>query len=91
LPYTFIFIFSGFIISDVGVVVIAHRVTTDLWRMQGLGTTGTLVSICQNEQFTFSFLQNTYLYLVQVVTCAASIVATWYIQRHWEIDVKKIV
>jgi MFS-type transporter involved in bile tolerance (Atg22 family) len=73
LPYTFIYIFAVFIISD------------------GLGTTITLVSICQNEQFTFSFLQNTYLYLVQVVTCAASIVATWYIQRHWEIDVKKIV
>jgi hypothetical protein len=59
--------------------------------MQGLGTTFTLVSICQNEQFTFSFLQNTYLYLVQVVTCAASVAATWYIQRHWEIDVKTIV
>ncbi|KAN0137282.1 Autophagy-related protein 22-like protein [Lactarius tabidus] len=56
----------------------------------GLGTTAMLVSICQNEQFTFSFLQNTYLYLVQVVTCAASIAATWYIQRHWEIDVKTI-
>jgi len=72
LPYTFIYIFAVFLISD------------------GLGTTATLVSICQNEQFSFSFLQNTYLYLVQVVTCAASIVATWYIQRHWEIDVKKI-
>jgi MFS-type transporter involved in bile tolerance (Atg22 family) len=72
LPYTFIYMFAVFIISD------------------GLGTTSTLVSICQNEQFMFSFLQNTYLYLVQVVTCAASIVATWYIQRHWEIDVKTI-
>ncbi|KAH9018896.1 MFS general substrate transporter [Lactarius pseudohatsudake] len=54
----------------------------------GLGTTLTLVAICQNEQFTFSFLQNTYLNLVQVVTCAASVVASWYIQRHWKIDIK---
>ena len=59
--------------------------------MQGLGTSVTLVSICQNEQFTFSFLQNTYLYLVQVVACVVSVVGTWYIQRHWGIDVKKIV
>ncbi|KAI9467374.1 MFS general substrate transporter [Lactarius psammicola] len=54
----------------------------------GLGTTLTLVAICQNEQFTFSFLQNTYLNLVQVVTCAASVVASWYIQRHWKVDIK---
>jgi len=56
----------------------------------GLGTTLTLVSICQNEQFKFSFLQNTYLNLVQVVTCAASVVASWYIQRHWKFDIKKL-
>ncbi|KAH8987572.1 MFS general substrate transporter, partial [Lactarius hatsudake] len=54
----------------------------------GLGTTLTLVAICQNEQFTFSFLQITYLNLVQVVTCAASVVVSWYIQRHWKIDIK---
>ncbi|KAI9467373.1 MFS general substrate transporter [Lactarius psammicola] len=54
----------------------------------GLGTTFTLVAICQNEQFSFSFLQNTYLNLVQVVTCAASVVASWYIQRHWKVDIK---
>ena len=61
------------------------------WAIQGLGTTLTLVSICQNDQFQFSFLQNTYLNLVQVVTCAASIVASWYIQRHWKVDIKKLV
>ncbi|CAK5263395.1 unnamed protein product, partial [Mycena citricolor] len=31
----------------------------------GLNTTGTLVSICQNDKFSFSFLQNTYLGLSQ--------------------------
>ncbi|KAF8261788.1 MFS general substrate transporter [Lactarius quietus] len=56
----------------------------------GLGTNVILVSICQNEQFKFSFLQNTYLYLVQVFTCAASVIASCYIQRHWKIDIKKM-
>lgn len=35
---------------------------------QGLNTTGTLVSICQNDKFSFSFLQNTYLGLAQAIT-----------------------
>lgn len=35
---------------------------------QGLNTTGTLVSICQNDKFSFSFLYNTYLGLAQAVT-----------------------
>jgi len=56
----------------------------------GLGTTFTLVSICQNDQFTFSFLQNTYLNLVRVVISAASVFASWHIQRHWKIDIKKM-
>ncbi|KAN0128536.1 Autophagy-related protein 22-like protein [Lactarius tabidus] len=56
----------------------------------GLGTTLTLVSICQNDQFEFSFLQNTYLNLIQVVTCGASVFASWYIQRQWKIDIKKM-
>jgi MFS-type transporter involved in bile tolerance (Atg22 family) len=56
----------------------------------GLGTTLTLVSICQNQQFKFSFLKNTYLNLVQVVVSAASVVASWYIQRHWNVDIKKM-
>ncbi|KAH9010775.1 MFS general substrate transporter [Lactarius pseudohatsudake] len=54
----------------------------------GLATTVVLVAIIQNEQFTFSFLQHTYLTLVRVVTCGASVVASWYIQRHWKLDIK---
>ncbi|KAI9447647.1 MFS general substrate transporter [Lactarius indigo] len=54
----------------------------------GLRTASTLVSICQNKQFKFSFLHSTYLNLVQVVTSAASVVVFWYIQRHWKIDIK---
>ncbi|KAH9013511.1 MFS general substrate transporter [Lactarius pseudohatsudake] len=38
----------------------------------GLNTTGTLVAICQNDKFTFSFLQNTYLGLAQAITSTAS-------------------
>ncbi|KAI9447640.1 MFS general substrate transporter [Lactarius indigo] len=54
----------------------------------GLGATSVLVLIRQNEQFTSSFLQSTYLNLVQGITSAASVVAFWYVQRHWKIDVK---
>ncbi|KAH9018899.1 MFS general substrate transporter [Lactarius pseudohatsudake] len=46
----------------------------------GLNTTGTLVAICQNDKFTFSFLQNTYLGLAQAITSTASTLGFWYIQ-----------
>lgn len=72
LPYTFIYLFSFFLLAD------------------GLNTTGTLVSICQNERFSFSFLQNTYLGLAQAITSTASTLGFWYIQRHWKIPTKKM-
>jgi len=56
----------------------------------GLNTTGTLVSICQNDKFSFSFLQNTYLGLSQAITSTLSTLAFWYIQRHWKISTKKM-
>ncbi|RPD66777.1 MFS general substrate transporter [Lentinus tigrinus ALCF2SS1-7] len=56
----------------------------------GLNTTGTLVSICQNDKFSFSFLQNTYLGLAQAVTSTASTLGFWYIQRYWKISTKKM-
>ncbi|KAK0230189.1 MFS general substrate transporter [Armillaria fumosa] len=56
----------------------------------GLNTTGTLVSICQNEKFSFSFLQNTYLGLSQAITSTASTLGFWYIQRYWKISTKKM-
>ena len=91
LPCTFTYLFALFLLSDVGAVVIAYYGDTNSVRIQGLGTTLTLVSICQNEQFKFSFLQNTYLNLIQVITCGASVFASWYIQRHWKVDIKKMV
>ncbi|KAJ8584857.1 MFS general substrate transporter [Rhizopogon salebrosus TDB-379] len=54
----------------------------------GLNTTGTLVSICQNDKFSFSFLQNTYLGLSQAITSTISTLAFWYIQRYWKISTK---
>ena len=57
---------------------------------QGLNTTGTLVSICQNDKFQFSFLQNTYLGLAQAVTSTASTLGFWYIQRYWKISTKRM-
>ena len=59
--------------------------------MQGLNTTGTLVSICQNDKFEFSFLQNTYLGLSQAITSTVSTLGFWYIQKYWKISTKKMV
>jgi len=56
----------------------------------GLNTTGTLVSICQNDKFTFSFLQNTYLGLAQAICSTASTLGFWYIQRYWKISTKRM-
>ncbi|KAH9986350.1 MFS general substrate transporter [Russula compacta] len=56
----------------------------------GLNTTSTLVLICQNDKFTFSFLQNTYLGLAQAITSTASTLGFWYIQRYWKIPTKKM-
>jgi len=56
----------------------------------GLNTTGTLVLICQNDKFNFSFLQNTYLGLAQAITSTASTLGFWYIQRYWKISTKKM-
>jgi len=54
----------------------------------GLNTTGTLVSIVQNDKFQFSFLQNTYLGLTQAITSTLSTGGFWYIQRYWTINTK---
>ncbi|EIN11046.1 hypothetical protein PUNSTDRAFT_133100 [Punctularia strigosozonata HHB-11173 SS5] len=56
----------------------------------GLNTTGTLVSTCQNDKFSFSFLYNTYLGLAQAITSTASTLGFWYIQRYWKISTKKM-
>ncbi|KAG1782927.1 autophagy-related protein 22-like protein [Suillus placidus] len=56
----------------------------------GLNTTGTLIAICQNDKFSFSFLQNTYLGLSQAITSTISTLAFWYIQRYWKISTKKM-
>jgi hypothetical protein len=55
--------------------------------IQGLNTTGTLVSICQNDKFSFSFLKSTYLGLAQAITSTAATLGFWYIpsfrQKGW--------
>ncbi|TRM67466.1 autophagy-related protein 22-like protein [Schizophyllum amplum] len=56
----------------------------------GLNTTGTLVSICQNDKFEFSFLYNTYLGLSQAITSTAATLGFWYIQKYWKISTKKM-
>ncbi|TFK46944.1 MFS general substrate transporter [Heliocybe sulcata] len=56
----------------------------------GLNTTGTLISLCQNDHFHFSFLQNTYLGLAQAVTSTASTLGFWYIQRWGRVRTKRM-
>ncbi|KAH9062327.1 MFS general substrate transporter [Lactarius vividus] len=40
---------------------------------------------------SFLLSDHTYLTLVRVVTCGASVVVSWYIQRHWKLDIKKMI
>jgi MFS-type transporter involved in bile tolerance (Atg22 family) len=54
----------------------------------GLNTTGTLVSIIQNQQVKFSFLQLTYLGLAQAVCSTASTFGFWYFQKYFKIRTK---
>ncbi|KAF8530049.1 MFS general substrate transporter [Hysterangium stoloniferum] len=54
----------------------------------GLNTTGTLVNICQNDKFQFSFLKNTYLGLAQALTSTLSTFGFWWIQKYWKINTK---
>lgn len=71
LPYTFTYLFSFFLLADVG----CHKL---IWLcgvftpgcLQSINTTTTLVFICQNDLFQFSFLQVTYLGLAQGITSA---------------------
>ncbi|KAF8076850.1 autophagy-related protein 22-like protein [Lyophyllum atratum] len=56
----------------------------------GLNTTGTLVAICQNDKFAFSFLQNTYLGLAQAITSTMATLGFWYIQKYYKISTKKM-
>ncbi|KAF9461520.1 autophagy-related protein 22-like protein [Collybia nuda] len=56
----------------------------------GLNTTVALVAICQNDKFSFSFLQTTYLGLAQAITSTMSTLGFWYVQRHYKIPTKKM-
>ncbi|KAJ5594855.1 uncharacterized protein N7459_001063 [Penicillium hispanicum] len=54
----------------------------------GLNTTGTLVSIIQNDYVSFSFLQITYLGITQAVCSITSTFGFWYIQRYFKFKTK---
>ncbi|KAJ6018922.1 hypothetical protein N7522_000989 [Penicillium canescens] len=54
----------------------------------GLNTTGTLVSIIQNDYVSFSFLQITYLGITQAVCSITSTLGFWYIQRYFKFKTK---
>ncbi|KAH8426916.1 uncharacterized protein LDX57_004639 [Aspergillus melleus] len=56
----------------------------------GLNTTGTLVSIIQNDYVSFSFLQITYLGITQAVCSITSTFGFWYIQNHFKIRTKRM-
>jgi MFS-type transporter involved in bile tolerance (Atg22 family) len=54
----------------------------------GLNTTGTLISIIQNNVVSFSFLEITYLGLAQAATSTFSTFTFWYIQKYFGIKTK---
>lgn len=54
----------------------------------GLNTTGTLISIIQNNVVSFSFLEITYLGLSQAATSTFSTFTFWYIQKYFGIKTK---
>lgn len=56
----------------------------------GVNTTGSLVGICQNAKFDFSFLTLTYLALLQAITSTMSTFVLWHIQKYWKISTKKM-
>ncbi|PYH77254.1 autophagy-related protein Atg22B2 [Aspergillus uvarum CBS 121591] len=56
----------------------------------GLNTTGTLVSIIQNDFVAFSFIQVTYLGIVQATCSIASTFGFWYIQNYFKIRTKRM-
>ncbi|KAL4926261.1 uncharacterized protein BDV17DRAFT_269951 [Aspergillus undulatus] len=56
----------------------------------GLNTTGTLVSIIQNDFIDFSFLQLTYLGISQAVCSITSTFGYWYFQRHFKVRTKSM-
>ncbi|KAF8803066.1 hypothetical protein BYT27DRAFT_7214905 [Phlegmacium glaucopus] len=57
----------------------------------GLNTTSTLVSICQNDKFSFSFLKNTHHGLAQAIASTMRTLGFWYFQRHFKVSTKKNV
>ncbi|KAK9850858.1 hypothetical protein MYU51_011459 [Penicillium brevicompactum] len=54
----------------------------------GLNTTGTLVTIIQNDSVSFSFLQITYLGITQAACSITSTFGFWYIQRYFKFKTK---
>ena len=91
LPNTFVYIFAFFLLADVRSSCYFMRCGNQNICGQGLNTTGMLIAICQNDRFSFSFLQNTYLGLAQAITSALSTFGFWYVQKHWRIGTKTMV
>ncbi|KAF4635583.1 hypothetical protein G7Y89_g2510 [Cudoniella acicularis] len=54
----------------------------------GLNTTGTLISIIQNQIVSFSFLEITYLGLAQAACSITSTFGFWYFQKYFGIKTK---
>ncbi|KDQ15698.1 hypothetical protein BOTBODRAFT_31584 [Botryobasidium botryosum FD-172 SS1] len=57
----------------------------------GINTTISLVLIVQNDKYQFSFLQNTYLGMVQGASSVVACVACLYIQRYFKISAKRML
>ena len=58
---------------------------------KGFNTTGTLISVLQNDKLKFSFLKGTYLGLAQAAASVLGTFGFWRIQRYWKISTKSMV
>jgi MFS-type transporter involved in bile tolerance (Atg22 family) len=56
----------------------------------GLNTTGSMVGIVENQKVHFSFLQKTYLGLVQAICSIISTHGYWYFQKWRKIPTKRM-
>jgi MFS-type transporter involved in bile tolerance (Atg22 family) len=90
LPWTFIYLLAFFLLADglntSGLFPLHFTSSNRQVCLRNL--IGTLVSIIQNEQIEFSFLQLTYLGITQAVTSIASTFGFWYFQKYFKIKTK---
>ncbi|KAH9965402.1 autophagy-related protein 22-like protein [Russula dissimulans] len=57
----------------------------------GVNTMLSLIQICQNVHFRFSFKQNSFLGIIEGCSSVVGLVAYWYLRNYLKTDVKKML